>query len=87
MWLRKEVHAESWLVQLDTGTKKRVHHWVIACACELNGIPTVAHLNVLPLGPYSMPLGMDCLYHHRTKVYYYDKVIECLYDNGENIIL
>ena len=24
--LNKEVHAESWLVQLATGTKKRVHH-------------------------------------------------------------
>jgi len=24
--LNKEVHAESWLVQLAIGTKKRVHH-------------------------------------------------------------
>ena len=26
--LNKEVHLESWLVQLDTSTKKIVHHWV-----------------------------------------------------------
>ena len=48
--LRKEVHAKSWLVQLATCTKKRFHHWVRACAFELNGMPTTTHLNVLPLG-------------------------------------
>lgn len=26
--LNKNVHAKSWLVQLATGTKKRVYHWV-----------------------------------------------------------
>ena len=33
----EEAHAESWLVQLDIGTKKRVHHWVRAYAFDLNG--------------------------------------------------
>jgi len=47
--LSKEFHAEYWLVQLATGTKKRVHHWVRACAFYLNGMPTTTHLNVLPL--------------------------------------
>ena len=63
--------------------KKRVHHWVRDCAFELNGMPTLAHLNVLPLGSYSMLLGMDCIYLHMTKVNCYDKAIECLDDNGE----
>jgi len=53
------VNVESWLVQLDTGTKKHVHHWVRTCAFELNGMPTTTHLNVFPLGSYSMLLGMD----------------------------
>ena len=35
--LNKEVHAKSWLVQLNTGTKKIVHHWVISCEFEFNG--------------------------------------------------
>jgi len=48
--LNKEVHAKPWLVQLAIGTKKRVHHWVRACAFELNGMSTTTHLNVLPLG-------------------------------------
>jgi len=26
--LSKELHVESWLVQLAIGSKKRVHHWV-----------------------------------------------------------
>ena len=48
--LNKEVHANSWLVQLAIGTKKRVHHLVRACAFDLNGIPTATHLSVLLLG-------------------------------------
>ena len=58
-------------MQLATCTKKRVHHWVKACA----------------LGSYSMLLGMDWLYLHRTKADFYDKTIECLDDNGEKRIL
>lgn len=46
-------------------------------------MPTVAHLNVLPLGSYSMLSGMDSLYLRRTKVDYFDKAIECVDDSGE----
>ena len=81
------MHEEYWLVQLATGTKKRVHHWVITCVYELNGMPTSVHLNLLSLGSYSMLLGMDWLYLHRTKVDCYDKAIECLADDRERIIL
>ena len=63
--------------------KKRVHHWVRSCALELNGMTTTTHLNVLPLGSYSMLLGMDWLYLHKTKVDCYDKDMECLDDSGE----
>lgn len=70
-------------MELDTRTKKRVHRCVRVCAFELNGMPTSKHLNVLPLGSYNMILGMDWLYLHKTKVYCYDKAIECLNDNGE----
>jgi len=45
-------------------------------------MPTSTHLNVLPLGSYSMLLGMDWLFIHRTKVDFYDKAIECLDDDG-----
>ena len=85
--LNKEVHVESWLVQLATCTKKRVYYWVRACVFELNGIPSSTHLNVLPLGSYSMLLGMDWMYLHRTKVDFFDKAIECVDDSGEKRIL
>eukprot|EP00253_Pinus_taeda_P019218 PITA_19218 len=54
--LRKKVHAESCLVQSAIGAKKRVHHWVRARTFELSVVPTRTHLNVLPLGLYSMLL-------------------------------
>eukprot|EP00253_Pinus_taeda_P011025 PITA_11025 len=85
--LSKEVHAESWLVQLATRTKKRVHHWVTAFSFELNAMHTSTHLNVLPLGLYNIILGMDWLYLDRTKVDFYEKAIECLDDEGEKKIL
>jgi len=72
------------LVQLATGTKKQVHHWVRVCVVELNGMPTSTHLNVLTLGSYSMILGMDWLYFNKTKVDCFDKAIECVDDSGEN---
>eukprot|EP00253_Pinus_taeda_P001566 PITA_01566 len=85
--LRNEVHEDSWLVQLITCTKKRTHHWVRACAFELNGMRIIAHMNILSLGSYSMLFVMDWLYLHMTKVDCYDKAIECLDDNGEKRIL
>ena len=75
------MHAKSWLLLLAIGTKRRVHHWVRSRAFELNGMPTLSHLNVLPLGSYSMFLGMDWLFTHRTKVDYYENSIECLDDD------
>ena len=72
---------------MDIGTKKRVHHWVRACAFYLSDMPTTGHLNVLSLGSYSLFLGMDWLYLHRTKVDCYDKVVKCVDDNGEPRVL
>lgn len=74
-------------MQLATGTKKRVHHWVRDFAFELNGMPKSTHLNVLPLQSYNILLGMDWLFIHRTKVDFYDKVIEFLNDDGERRML
>lgn len=56
---------------------------VRAWTFELNGMPTIAHLNVFPLGSHSMLWGMDWLYLHKTKVYLFDKAIECVDDSGE----
>jgi len=45
------------------------------------------YLNVIPLGSYIMLLGMEWFYIHRTKVDFYDKVIEFLDDDGDMRIL
>jgi len=66
---------------------KRVHHLVRSCAFELDGMPTLAHLNVLPLGSYSMLLGMDWLYLQRTKLDCYKKAINFLDDDEDKRIL
>jgi len=74
-------------VQLAIGTNKRDHNLVRACVFELNHIPIAAHLNVIPLGSYSVLFNMDGLYLHKTKVYCYDKAIKRLDDNEEKRIL
>jgi len=84
--LNKQVHAESWLVQLATGTKKRVHHRVRACSFELNGMPTTSHLNVLPLG-HIVIFWVWIGYIFTEPKYCYDKDIEHLDGNGEQRIL
>ena len=40
--LSKEMHVDSWLIHLATGTKKQVHHWVMACTFDLNGMLTTS---------------------------------------------
>lgn len=60
--LAKYWHAESWLVQSRTGTKRRTIYWVKSCAFELRNMPTTTHLHFLPLGVYNMLSKMDLLY-------------------------
>ena len=67
--------------------KEAIHHWLRACAFELNGMLATTHLNVLPLGLYNMILGMDWIYIHRTKVDCFDKAIKCVDDNWESRVL
>jgi len=49
-------------------------------------MPTIAHLNILPLALYNMLLGMDWFYLHITKVDCFDKAIEGLDDNAEKVV-
>ena len=47
---KKLKNSNSWLVQLATGTKRKVSELVEKCPLEINGLVTYADLNVLPLG-------------------------------------
>ena len=59
--LRKEKHSKSWLVQLATGTKRKINEVVEKCPLVINGLSTCVDLNILPLGSYDVIIGMDWL--------------------------
>jgi hypothetical protein len=53
----------------------------------MNGLPTQATLNMLPLGSYDLLIGMDWLTTYKTKLDYYNKTLECEYEKGRKITL
>ena len=59
--LRKEKHIKSWLVELATGTKRKINEVVDKCPLVMNGLITCVDMNVLPFGSYDVLIGMDCL--------------------------
>jgi hypothetical protein len=52
-------HEKYWLVQLATGTKRKVTKLVKSCPMEMNGLSIKAELNVFPLCSYDCLVGMD----------------------------
>lgn len=75
-------HDKSWLVQLAIGTKRKVCEVVTECQLDLNGLSTIVHLNVFPLGLSDVLMGMDWLEDHRAKVDCFNKVVECIDGKG-----
>ena len=57
----KVKHRKSWLVQLATGTKRKVNEVVEKCPLVMNGLITCVDLNILPLGSYDVFIVMDWL--------------------------
>ena len=64
----KVKHRKSWLVQLATGTKRKVSEMIEKFPLVMNGLVTCIDLNVLPLGSYDVLIGMDWLEYHRVKI-------------------
>ena len=56
---KKVKHRKSWLVQLATGTKRKVSEVVEKCPLVMNVLVTCVDLNFLPLGSYDILVGMD----------------------------
>jgi hypothetical protein len=52
-------HVNTWLVQLATGTKRKVAEVIPTFQLIMDGLPTQATLNILPLGYYDLLVGMD----------------------------
>jgi hypothetical protein len=81
--LQQVKHVNSWLVELATGTKRKVTEVITTCQFVISRFPTQANLNILPLGSYDLLISMDWLDAHKTKLDYYSKTLEC--ENKEGI--
>ena len=79
---KKVKHRKSWLVQLATGTKRKVNEVVEKCPLVMNGLVTCVDMNVLPLGSYDVLIGMDWLEAHKVKLDCYNKTFICMDEKG-----
>lgn len=59
--LKTKKFQHSWLVQLATGTKRKVTHKLPRTEIQINEFRTEVNLNILPLGSYDLLIGMDWL--------------------------
>ena len=84
---KKLKHSKSWLVQLATGTKRKVNEIVEKFPLEMNGLVTYADLNVMPLGSYDILIGMDWLEAHWINLDCYNKTFECMDEEGHPIVV
>jgi hypothetical protein len=85
--LQPQKQTKPWLVQLATGTKRKIAEVIPACQLTLGEFPTRATLNILPLGSYNLLIGMDWLAAHKAKVECYHKTLECVSKEGRRITL
>ena len=83
--MEKCKHERSWTVQLATGIRRKVSELVRNCPLDLNGLKTIADLNILPLGSYHVLVGMDWLEPHRVILDCYGKTITCLTDKEQQV--
>jgi hypothetical protein len=76
--LKKCEHEKSWLVQLATGTKRKINDLVKEFPINMNGINTKAYFNIILLGSYEFLIGMDWIEKHHAILDCYNKVLTCL---------
>jgi hypothetical protein len=81
--LEKSKLGKESLVQLATGTKRRIHDMVKSCSISLNGFNTNMDLNIIPLGYYDILIGMDWLDKHHVVLDCHNKTFTCLDGNGK----
>ena len=73
------------MVQLATGTKRKVTSLVKNCKLMISDFITHADLNIFPLGSYDLLIGMDWIEEHKAVLNCFDKTFTCIDDNGNNI--
>ena len=57
--MKDQKFKSSWLVQLATGTKRKLTTKIPNCILEISIQQLHVDLNILPLGSYDVLLGMD----------------------------
>jgi hypothetical protein len=83
--LTKRKHEKSWLVQLATGTKRKVTELVKSCSVDMKGMSTRDELNILPLGSYDCLNGMDWLDQYHALLDCRNKRFTCLDEEGNQV--
>jgi predicted aspartyl protease len=73
--IKRMKYAKSWLVQLVTGTKRKVVDFVSDFEFNLDGQNIKTNMNILPLGSYDMIIGMDWLERHKVVLDCYTKTL------------
>jgi hypothetical protein len=68
-------HSKSWLVQLATGTKRKVVDFIYDFEFSLDGQNIKKNLNILPLGSYDMIIRMDWLEKKKEVLDCYTKTL------------
>jgi predicted aspartyl protease len=81
--LEKSKLEKSSLVQLATGTKRRINETVRGCPINLNGVNTNVDMNIIPLGSYDILIGMDWLDKHHVVLDCHNKTFTCLDEEGK----
>jgi hypothetical protein len=66
------------LVQLNTGTKRKINELVKDFPVRMNIFITKVYLNIILLGSYDNLIGMDWLDKHRVILDCYNKDFTCL---------
>jgi predicted aspartyl protease len=83
--LKKVRHRNYWIVQLATGTKRKVTYFISDCEFSLDGQNTKIKLNIIPLGSYYIIIGMDWLERHKVVLDCYEKSLT--YKEENNIVM
>ena len=51
----------------------------------MNEFLTHVNVNIFPLGSYDLLIGMDWIEEHKVVLNFFDKILTCTDDNGNNI--
>jgi hypothetical protein len=81
--LEKSKLGKASLVQLATGTKRRIHYMDKGCSISLNGMNNSTDINIIPLGSCDVLIGMDWLEKHHVVLDYHKNTFTCLDGDGK----